>query len=91
MQNIKLYAYPALTTFSQICKISPTVSLCVCVCVFVCVCVCACVCVCVCAGYFREHRSYLSENKKNVKKTFVDFGICHRMASLQKIYSVTVT
>ena len=59
---------------------------CLCVCV-VCVCVCVCVCLCLCVSYFRSHRSYLSEN---VKMTFVDFAICHRMSSLRKLYSVTV-
>ena len=32
---------------------------------------------------FREHRSYLA-TFKNIEMKFVDWDICHRMASLQK-------
>ena len=44
-----------------------------------------------CVCYFRSHRSYLSENEINVKVMFVDFDICHRMASVPKLYFVTLT
>ena len=64
--------------FTQICKMSPTLK----ACQFLCVCASAC--------YHRSHRSYLSE-KKNFKMTFVDFDICHEMASLRKFYAVTLT
>ena len=40
--------------------------------------------------YNRSYGSYLSENRK-YKMTFIDFDICHRMASLRKWYSVTLT
>ena len=51
------------------------------------VCVCG-VCVCLLTS---EHRSYLSENQKCKNQMFVDFDICHQMASLRKFYSVTLT
>ena len=50
------------------------------------------VCVFVCVCYNREHRSYLSEHNKMLKKCrFVDFDICNQIASLRNLYSVTVT
>ena len=38
---------------------------------------------CMYACYFREHRSYISENQKCKKMMFVDFDIFHWMASLE--------
>ena len=42
--------------------------------------------------YNREHRPYLfSENKKCKKNTFADYNIRDRIASLRKLYSMTLT
>ena len=69
---------------------------CVRACVRVCVrascvraCVCACVCLCVSVTIVRK--SHTLAKIKHVKMTFVDFKICHRMALLRKLYSVTFT
>ena len=44
--------------------------------------------VCLCMYLYR---AYLIENQKSKTVNFVDFYICHRMASLRKLYSVTMT
>ena len=56
------------------------VRFCVCLCVSVCMCLSVCVC--------REHRSYLSENQTHKNDVC---NICHRMASLRKLYFVNFT
>ena len=58
-------------------------------CVYVCVCVCLCVCVSACVRIVRTDHTLAKI--KHVKMTFVDFDICHRKASLRKLYSVTLT
>ena len=59
-------------------------------CVRVCVCLCICACMCVCVTIVRTFHT-LSKFKNTKKLTFVDFDICYQMASLQKLYSMTLT
>ena len=76
--------------------------MCVCgVCVFMCVCACvrvrACVCVCVfvcvhvlLSCVLLSFIEIVSWQKSNIKNTLSDFDICHRMAPLRMLYSVTL-
>ena len=66
--------------FRQVCKMSP-IPMCLSVSVFDPVCACITI-VCTCNSL---------EQIKNVKMPPVDFDICHRMALMQKLYSVTLT
>ena len=80
------YLWTDVNILKQICKNSP-----VAISLYVSVCVCLSVCLCVSVCYFRSRRSFVRENKKMEKMTFVDFDICQRMASLRKLYSQTLT
>ena len=54
-----------------------------------CVCVCVRVCVFVCVTIVGI--GHTLPKVKNIKNTFVDFDICHRMTLLRKLFSVTST
>ena len=52
-------------------------------------CLSVCLSVCLCVEIFRT--GYIFAKIKKVRNTILDLDICHRMASLRKLYSVTLT
>ena len=50
-----------------------------------------CMSVCLYATFVSSGRSFAKAKMKNVKNAFLNFGICHRVTSFIKLYSVIVT